>query len=222
MDSESAAVNGYCRACDYPLGGVEPPKCPECGRAFDPADPATVSARPAARRRRWARRVMLLAGVFALWCVFGPSRVARFTWTWPSENGKTATSETRWHVLGPRWLGMTYAKVTTRRWKHPMPSGYLTVADYKIWRVGVFSTALIDGISADRPPSELPNNFGALAFQPSSLGRGDPIPPPHFVDIRPGNFDALAEIVFFANRKLANSWWTPHVLKEYPPEAKEK
>lgn len=32
-----------CLGCDYPLRGLSEPRCPECGRPFDPADPATVN-----------------------------------------------------------------------------------------------------------------------------------------------------------------------------------
>jgi hypothetical protein len=32
-----------CMQCSYPLVGLSPGKCPECGRAFDIANPATVS-----------------------------------------------------------------------------------------------------------------------------------------------------------------------------------
>lgn len=35
-----------CLACGYPLANVEPGRCTECGRPFDPADPRTVLLRP--------------------------------------------------------------------------------------------------------------------------------------------------------------------------------
>lgn len=31
----------HCRSCGYILIGLSEPRCPECGRAFDPHDPAT-------------------------------------------------------------------------------------------------------------------------------------------------------------------------------------
>ncbi len=36
----------FCRACDYSLLGVHSGRCPECGRAFVPTDPATVASFP--------------------------------------------------------------------------------------------------------------------------------------------------------------------------------
>ncbi len=45
----------YCRGCSYDLHALTTPRCPECGRAFDPADPRTYRRRPA---RRWLRRLV--------------------------------------------------------------------------------------------------------------------------------------------------------------------
>ncbi len=53
----------YCRRCQYALGGLPDNRCPECGTAFDPADPKTFHQTPvpgvwrriggaASRRRR--------------------------------------------------------------------------------------------------------------------------------------------------------------------------
>ena len=37
----SPARSIYCLGCRYPLGGLPEPRCPECGRPFDPDDPKT-------------------------------------------------------------------------------------------------------------------------------------------------------------------------------------
>src|SRR5687768_12954167 len=34
---------GLCWECNYSLQGLATPRCPECGRPFDPADPATMN-----------------------------------------------------------------------------------------------------------------------------------------------------------------------------------
>jgi len=34
----------YCRDCGYDLYGLEASHCPECGRGFDPDEPATFAA----------------------------------------------------------------------------------------------------------------------------------------------------------------------------------
>ena len=51
-----------CLGCRYMLRGLEHPVCPECGRAFDPADPATYLD-PQRRQEFWARvQSILLPG----------------------------------------------------------------------------------------------------------------------------------------------------------------
>src|SRR4051794_13191672 len=34
---------GLCWECGYPLKGLPTPRCPECGRPFDPANPVTMN-----------------------------------------------------------------------------------------------------------------------------------------------------------------------------------
>jgi hypothetical protein len=34
---------GLCLDCQYPLFGLPTPRCPECGREFDPMDPSTMN-----------------------------------------------------------------------------------------------------------------------------------------------------------------------------------
>jgi hypothetical protein len=48
----------YCRSCRYPLQGLSGPRCPECGRSFDPSDVLTFS-----RYQRDATRWPTLAAV---------------------------------------------------------------------------------------------------------------------------------------------------------------
>jgi hypothetical protein len=58
LDSERPVQVGICRDCNYPLRDLPEPRCPECGRAFDPNDPATMNmGRPtgALARRLMAR-----------------------------------------------------------------------------------------------------------------------------------------------------------------------
>ncbi len=38
--------NASCRTCGYDLRGQTQPRCPECGRHFDPQDPTTYAFRP--------------------------------------------------------------------------------------------------------------------------------------------------------------------------------
>ncbi len=65
---------GLCQQCDYSLIGLDLARCPECGRPFDPADPATMNmGRPLGRVGRWLLRPVgwptyLVAGLIsAVW-----------------------------------------------------------------------------------------------------------------------------------------------------------
>ncbi len=66
----------YCLKCDYTLNYLTTIACPECGRAFDPADPTTYRS---GERTRWYRASLfcgaapLLTGIaiFLTWLVFG-------------------------------------------------------------------------------------------------------------------------------------------------------
>ena len=56
----AASHPGLCRDCDYPLRDLPVPRCPECGRPFDPADGSTMNlGKPMAP---WARAVAADSG----------------------------------------------------------------------------------------------------------------------------------------------------------------
>jgi hypothetical protein len=48
-----------CRTCGYPLKGLPERRCPECGRSFDPYDPATMRVPGWIPRRRPAKSSVL-------------------------------------------------------------------------------------------------------------------------------------------------------------------
>ena len=73
-DGEAKAVDHYCRGCGYNLRGLTVPRCPECGRPFDPADPHTYRKHPI---RRWVRPVTR-AAIF----VFTIVLLLAATWGW--------------------------------------------------------------------------------------------------------------------------------------------
>src|SRR5215207_7045524 len=67
---------GLCLDCGYALHGLPEPRCPECGRAFDPLDPKTMNmgrelselAKWVLGPVRWPVSVMSYAAVaVALW-----------------------------------------------------------------------------------------------------------------------------------------------------------
>jgi hypothetical protein len=50
----------FCRQCSYNLQAIPSARCPECGRAFDPADPASFLKAPRTPLRIWGRRIIFV------------------------------------------------------------------------------------------------------------------------------------------------------------------
>ena len=62
----------HCRDCQYDLSGLTAGPCPECGRRFDPADPASFAAEPGFEHR-WRQvkigaTLAVLLVALAVWC----------------------------------------------------------------------------------------------------------------------------------------------------------
>jgi hypothetical protein len=50
----------YCRGCDYPLKGLAEPRCPECGREFDPGNANTYLNKLRGQAfRKWMLRIRI-------------------------------------------------------------------------------------------------------------------------------------------------------------------
>lgn len=58
-----SSTDRYCRSCGHLLRGLEVPRCPECGGAFDPADLRTTSSSPKPWRRILAGLAKVLIGL---------------------------------------------------------------------------------------------------------------------------------------------------------------
>jgi uncharacterized protein YneF (UPF0154 family) len=78
---------GACWECGYSLRGLETPRCPECGRAFNPNDPTTMNMGIAVGPvKRWLMRppgwpLYLLTGVAAVvsvWAAAAPTPAGAF------------------------------------------------------------------------------------------------------------------------------------------------
>ncbi len=66
LEAAFPSDNGFCLFCGYALRGLPSGICPECGRAFDPANPKTFdSSSRQSQRRRWRRVgiVLLFVGL---------------------------------------------------------------------------------------------------------------------------------------------------------------
>ena len=84
----SISVVGSCRGCSYALQGLESRQCPECGMAYDPANPRSMNM---GRKPGWvARRLMAPIGWPMLLMMFiGTAAIAATTrpqegniWEW--------------------------------------------------------------------------------------------------------------------------------------------
>ncbi len=116
-----------CLGCGYSLRGLAEPRCPECGRPFDPADPTSVRL-PARRRPRREPAVVHAAGDVGL-IALGLTTVGRW-------DGATAAADLGWLIwvllavllVGQRLVGLldwvtgpsspaaAAAARTSRRW----------------------------------------------------------------------------------------------------------
>lgn len=100
----------YCHNCQYDLRGQTDPRCPECGRGFDPCDPSTFDDDASARRRRkWGQvgnKSAIAGWTFVLVCVWGILVPARTMPNPPISYGVVARS----HLGGilTTWLVAQY------------------------------------------------------------------------------------------------------------------
>ena len=115
----------FCRRCGYELRGLPTPRCPECGRAFDPANPPARSGpvRPTGTRHRFRRRmvvgVILVVGSLAV-AVSG-------IFTWSPLNCTQEEVDIRTGRLRYTWY-LLYCKVSQRVEDSPLTTALLPKA----------------------------------------------------------------------------------------------
>ncbi len=100
----------YCRGCDYALVGLVASQCPECGRAFDPDDARTFTRTP--RRRRWLRRIGVVAAIAAIVFVLAPRRIAYAELKITCTRCRTEYVGQRWEPQPATWLPIRYPGYT--------------------------------------------------------------------------------------------------------------
>jgi predicted RNA-binding Zn-ribbon protein involved in translation (DUF1610 family) len=104
-----------CLTCGYLLRGLSEPVCPECGRAFDPADESTFDMRPLGwRRRRWIKRGAVALGVAVLYAVVGPRGVMRGEMSFTCAACGDRTTLRRVELRPPAWIPFRYPGVGWR------------------------------------------------------------------------------------------------------------
>ncbi len=64
----------YCRRCSYNLKQLDTPRCPECGRSFDPMNPATYRKTPSriGHRVKWVMKIVVFFVIILLILSFLP------------------------------------------------------------------------------------------------------------------------------------------------------
>lgn len=98
-----------CTGCGYLLRHLPSTTCPECGRSFDPDDPATFNADPSRRRRRRLARYFLITFVMAATLyLLRPRQTFTSTLTWTCQRCGASTRVTRTEWVGPSWAKFHY------------------------------------------------------------------------------------------------------------------
>ena len=110
MSNESGIPStARCLRCGYFLRGLPTPVCPECGRAFDPADASTYDLRPPDwRRRQWIRRSGILAIASVVLLAFFPRALLKSNLTFQCAACGERRTVYRWEPKPPRWISLRY------------------------------------------------------------------------------------------------------------------
>ncbi len=58
----------FCNSCDYDLKALPTGRCPECGRDFDPLQPATFATSPSRGATWWPHRALIWCSVLPAMC----------------------------------------------------------------------------------------------------------------------------------------------------------
>lgn len=98
----SLPAHALCAQCHYTLHGLRDPRCPECGRAFDPNEIETLYI--ATWRGFLARRFLKRAGIiFYVWPLLAAA-LTYVAWDWGNGVREPWTG-----IRAPRWPGRHYA-----------------------------------------------------------------------------------------------------------------
>jgi hypothetical protein len=173
---------GYCNGCDYSLEGVTGLACPECGRRFDPDRPETCSKVPLARRRRLIARTswVIIAVLFVM--IVAPRRLERLQFSWPSPDGATATTQTRWELVAPSFMPFRYPHWTGGARQREIESNQLEVVRLNGWVREWFWPRSVGGFAGSVP-------HPAAGFR--AIGTVNT------TDILPENFDKLTDLLVY-------------------------
>src|SRR5207237_69883 len=112
---------GLCLDCGYALWGLPEPRCPECGREFDPLDPKTMNmGRELSPFARWVLGPLRWPVSLLTWSAIGFS-----LWTARLPGGQFGSSSSIVILitLGLFWLAWPIVRVIAARhygWPHSL------------------------------------------------------------------------------------------------------
>src|SRR6266516_4363879 len=117
----SAQPIGLCLDCGYALFGLPTPRCPECGREFDPMDPATMNmGRELSELAKWVLGPLRWPVSFMTW---GALAYALWEARLPGEQIASSASLVLLIVLGIFWLTWPLVRVVAAKrygWPHSL------------------------------------------------------------------------------------------------------
>lgn len=123
MPGPTLPSRACCRKCGYELASIAGDVCPECGRAFDRADPRSYDPSPWARRtRRWGRIALIGTVVALVLAAAAPRGYVRssITITCPTCGLDRTISATQ--LIASSWVPWTYPAWTSTTDRTPSTS----------------------------------------------------------------------------------------------------
>jgi hypothetical protein len=90
--SPATPISMHCRKCGYQLAGLSENRCPECGRAFDPANPSSYDRDPGRWRSRRRERAIfkVVSAVAAILAIFEVCLLCFYRPEWQREQAAIA------------------------------------------------------------------------------------------------------------------------------------
>lgn len=121
IDDRTIPSEAQCLTCGYLLRGLPEPKCPECGRPFDPLD-ATTFEGDSQRRRRilWAKRLAVAAGITLVVFALAPRELLTAKMVFSCSRCGATTIVYRWEPVPPGWIRASYPAFP---WTSKTPAG---------------------------------------------------------------------------------------------------
>ena len=163
-DRADMPLSAACKGCGYLLRDLGNNVCPECGRAFDPADAATYVANPTVDR--WRRRLVRLSVAIAVVLIalaFCPRGFRRGTLTVTCPDCGHQTIVRRWEIRAPIWLAVRYPGYS---------STSVLQTDQVVGEYGQLIAPPIEDAGADKRRTLCESHYYSATVRLTTIGRG--------------------------------------------------